>query len=183
MPKKWYVLRVQSNKEDKVKRSLEEHIKIRGLENLISRVMIPSEKVSEKKGGKKRVLERKIYPGYVLAEVEVDEKGLIPSDVWFLIRETPGAGDFIGGERMPVPMEDFEVEKILSEDVAQQAEEPKSKIEFNVGDKVRVMEGPFENFDGIVDEVTPASGRVKIILMVFGRPTSVELEYWQVESI
>ena len=140
MPKKWYVLRVQSNKEDKVKKSLEEHIKMKGLEHLISRVMIPSEKVSEKRGGKKRVSERKIYPGYVMAEVDVDEKGQIPSEVWFLIRETPGAGDFIGGDRMPVPMADYEVEKLLSEAIAQKEEAPKSKIEFNVGDKVRVKE-------------------------------------------
>lgn len=182
MPKKWYVLRVQSNKEDKVRRSLEEHIKTRGLEHLISKVLVPSEKVSEIKGGKKRVSERKIFPGYVMAEVEVDEKGQIPSDVWFLIRETPGAGDFIGGDRMPVPMANYEVEKILSE-AAVKEEAPKSKIEFNEGDKVRVKEGPFENFDGVVEEVFPASGRVKIILTVFGRPTPVELEYWQVESI
>lgn len=183
MTKKWYVLRVQSNKEDKVRRSLEEHIRMRGLEHLIPRVMVPSEKVSEIKGGKKRVLERKIYPGYVMAEVEVDEKGQIPSDVWFLIRETPGAGDFIGSDQMPVPMMNYEVDKILSEAVTKEEEAPKSKIEFSVGDKVRVKDGPFENFDGIVEEVFPASGRVKILLTVFGRPTPVELEYWQVESI
>jgi transcriptional antiterminator NusG len=182
MSKKWYVLRVQSNREDKVRRSLEDHVKLKGLEHLISRVVVPSEKVSVIKGGKKRITERKIYPGYVMAEVEVDENGQIPSDVWFLIRETPGAGDFIGSEQMPVPMAEYEVEKILSEAVVKE-EVPKSRIEFNEGDKVRVKEGPFENFDGIIEEVFPASGRVKIILMVFGRPTPVELEYWQVESI
>lgn len=183
MPKKWYVLRVQSNKEDKVKRSLEAHIKMKGLEHLISRVVVPSEKVSMIKGGKKRISEKKIYPGYVMAEVEVDDNGQIPSDVWFLIRETPSAGDLIGGDdRMPVPMANYEVEKILSEAVVKE-EAPKSKIEFSEGDKVRVKEGPFENFDGIIEEVFPASGRVKIILTVFGRPTPVELEYWQVESI
>ncbi|MGR3311468.1 MAG: transcription termination/antitermination protein NusG [Candidatus Brocadiales bacterium] len=182
MSKNWYVLRVQSNKEAKVKKSLEEHIKMRGIEHLISRVVVPSEKVSVIKGGKKRISERKIYPGYVMAEVEVDDKGQIPSDVRFLIREISGAGDFIGGERVPVPMAEYEVEKILSEAVVKE-EVPKSKIEFSEGDKVSVKEGPFENFDGIIEEVFPASGRVKIILTVFGRPTPVELEYWQVESI
>ncbi|MEK6738324.1 MAG: transcription termination/antitermination NusG family protein [Planctomycetota bacterium] len=96
MPREWFVIRVQSNKEDKVKKGLVELIKIRGLENLVPNVLVPTEKVSEIKGGKKRVIERKVYPGYIMAEIEVDEQGQIPKDVWFLIRETPGAGDFIG---------------------------------------------------------------------------------------
>ncbi|GAB62792.1 MAG: transcription termination/antitermination factor NusG [Candidatus Jettenia sp.] len=182
MPKEWFVLRVQSNKEDKVRSSLVERIKIRGLENLISKVLLPSEKVSEIKGGKKKVTERKIYPGYLMAEVEVDEKGQIPKEVWFLIRETPGAGDFIGGQNKPVPMTGYEVEKLLS-DVEHKEEKPRAKIEFHEGEKVRVKEGPFENYDGIVEEVLPASGRVKVMLTVFGRATPVELEYWQVEAI
>src|SRR5574337_112750 len=103
MPKEWFVLRVQSNQEDKVRDSLIELIKTRGLEGLISNVLVPSEKVSEIKGGKKKITERKIYPGYIMAEVEVDEHGQIPKEVWFLIRETPGAGDFIGGQNKPVP--------------------------------------------------------------------------------
>ncbi|MCE7882113.1 MAG: transcription termination/antitermination factor NusG [Candidatus Jettenia sp. AMX1] len=167
MPKEWFVLRVQSNKEDKVRSSLVERIKIRGLENLISKVLLPSEKVSEIKGGKKKVTERKIYPGYLMAEVEVDEKGQIPKEVWFLIRETPGAGDFIGGQNKPVPMTGYEVEKLLS-DVEHKEEKPRAKIEFHEGEKVRVKEGPFENYDGIVEEVLPASGRVKVMLTVFG---------------
>ena len=182
MPKVWFVLRVQSNKEDKVKEGLLERIRARGLDNLISRVLVPSEKVSEIKGGKKRVIERKIYPGYIMAEVEVDEHGQIPKEVWFLIRETPGAGDFIGGQNKPVPMASYEVEKLLA-DVEHREEKPRAKIEFNEGDKVRVKEGPFENYDGSVEEVLPASGRVKVMLTVFGRATPVELEYWQVEAI
>ncbi|HLA37033.1 MAG TPA: transcription termination/antitermination NusG family protein, partial [Candidatus Brocadiales bacterium] len=97
--KKWFVLRVQSNKEDKVRKALEECIKVRGLENKVSKVLVPTERVSEIKGGKKRITERKVFPGYIMAEVEVDEQGNMPSDVWFLIRETPGSGDFLGGER------------------------------------------------------------------------------------
>ena len=182
MPKVWFVLRVQSNREDKVKGSLLERIRARGLESLISRVLVPSEKVSEIKGGKKRVIERKIYPGYIMAEVEVDERGQIPKEVWFLIRETPGAGDFIGGQNKPVPMASYEVEKLLA-DVEHREEKPRAKIEFREGDKVRVKEGPFENYDGNVEEVLPASGRVKVMLTVFGRATPVELEYWQVEAI
>jgi transcriptional antiterminator NusG len=182
MPKEWFVLRVQSNKEDKVRNGILELAKARGLENLISKVLVPSERVSEIKGGKKKITERKIYPGYVMAEVEVDEHGQIPKEVWFLIRETPGAGDFIGGKNKPVPMANYEVEKLLS-DVEQKEEKPRAKIEFHEGEKVRVKEGPFENYDGIVEEVLPASGRIKVMLTVFGRATPVELEYWQVEPI
>lgn len=182
MPKEWFVLRVQSNKEDKVKAGLLELIKARGLETLVSNVLVPTEKVSEIKGGKKKITERKIYPGYIMAEVEVDDHGQIPKEVWFLIRETSGAGDFIGGQNKPVPMARYEVEKLLS-DVAHKEEKPRAKIEFREGEKVRVKEGPFENYDGIVEEVLPASGRVKVMLTVFGRATPVELEYWQVEAI
>lgn len=182
MSRQWFVLRVQSNKEDKVRDSLAELIKARGLEKLITNVLVPSEKVSEVKGGKKKITERKIYPGYIMAEVEVDDHGQIPKEVWFLIRETPGAGDFIGGQNKPVPMASYEVEKLLSE-VEHKEEKPRAKIEFREGEKVRVKEGPFENYDGIVEEVLPASGRVKVMLTVFGRATPVELEYWQVEAI
>lgn len=182
MPREWFVLRVQSNREDKVKKGLVELVKIRGLENLVSNVLVPTENVSEIKGGKKRVIERKIYPGYIMAEVEVDDQGQIPKEVWFLIRETPGAGDFIGGRNKPVPMSKNEVDKLLSE-MAQKEEKPRAKIEFHEGENVRVKEGPFENYDGIIEEVLPASGRIKVMLTVFGRATPVELEYWQVETV
>ncbi|MBM4054095.1 MAG: transcription termination/antitermination factor NusG [Planctomycetes bacterium] len=182
MSREWFVLRVQSNKEDKVRDSLVERIRAQGLENLITNVLVPSEKISEIKGGKKRVSERKIYPGYIMVEIEVDEKGQIPKEVWFMIRETSGTGDFIGEQNKPVPMTRYEVEKLLS-DLEHKEEKPRAKIEFNEGEKVRIKEGPFENYDGIVEEVLPASGRVKVMLTVFGRATPVELEYWQVESI
>ncbi|WP_347272818.1 transcription termination/antitermination protein NusG [Candidatus Kuenenia sp.] len=182
MPKEWFVLRVQSNREDKVRDNLVERIRAQGLENLITNILVPSEKISEVKGGKKRVSDRKIYPGYIMVEIEVDEKGQIPKEVWFMIRETSGTGEFIGGQSKPVPMTKYEVEKLLS-DLEQKEERPRAKIEFNEGEKVRIKEGPFENYDGIVEEVLPASGRVKVMLTVFGRATPVELEYWQVESI
>lgn len=181
--KKWFVLRVQSNKEDKVRKALEECIKARGLENKVSKVLVPTEKVSEIKGGKKRISERKVFPGYIMAEVEVDEQGNMPSDVWFLIRETPGSGDFLGGERTkPVPMATYEVEKMLSE-VEKGEDRPKAKIHFKEGERVRVKEGPFENFEGVVEEIMEGTGRVRIIITIFGRATPVELEYWQVETV
>ncbi len=182
MEKKWFVLRVQSNKEDKVRKDLDRRIKTQGIEGLIPKILVPSEKVSEIKGGKKKVADRKIYPGYVMAEIEVDENGQIPDEVWFMIRETPGAGEFVGGNRKPVAMTDHEVEKILKE-VEHGEEKPKAKIAFQKGNRVRVKEGPFENYDGVVEEVLPASGCVKLMLTIFGRSTSVELEYWQIEPI
>ncbi len=181
--KKWFVLRVQSNKEDRVRKTLEECIKAKGLENLVPRVLVPTEKVSEIRGGKKRVVERKVYPGYVMAEVEVDEQGNMPPEVLYLIRETPGAGDFLGGERTrPMPMASYEVEKVLVE-VGKGEERPKAKIHFKEGDKVRIKEGPFENFEGAVEEIMEGTGRVRIIITIFGRSTPVELEYWQVETV
>lgn len=182
MGKKWFVLRVQSNREDRVKDDLEKRIKIQGLDGLIPKILVLSEKVSEIKGGKKRVAERKMYPGYIMAEIEVDEKGEIPDKVWYLIREAPGTGDFVGGERKPIAMKDSEVEGLLKE-VERAEEKPKAKIEFHRGDRVRVKEGPFENFEGEVEEVLPASGCLKLMLTIFGRPTPVELEYWQVELV
>ncbi|MFQ5965836.1 MAG: transcription termination/antitermination protein NusG [Candidatus Scalinduaceae bacterium] len=182
MGKKWFVLRVQSNKEDRVKKDLERRIKIKGIEELIPKILVPYEKVSEIKGGKKRIAERKIYPGYIMAEIETSDSGQIPEEVWFIVRETPGAGEFVGGNRRPVAMTNQEVEKILKE--AERGEEkPKTKIEFQKGSRVRVKEGPFENYDGVVEEVLPASGCVKLMLTIFGRSTSVELEYWQIEMI
>ena len=182
MAKKWFVLRVQSNKEDKVKGDLEKRVKIQGIESLVSQILVPSEKVSEIKGGKKKVVERKIYPGYIMAEIEVGEKGEIPEEVWYMIRDVPGAGDFVGGDSKPIAMENSEVEKLLKE--AEQGEDkPKAEIDFNNGDRVRVKEGPFENFEGVVEEVLPASGCLKLMLTIFGRPTPVELEYWQVEAL
>ncbi len=176
MAKKWYVVRVQSGREDTVRENLERRVKSAGLDGVISRVLVPTEKVSEIKGGRRRVSQKKIYPGYIMLEMDYNE------DAWFLVRETPGIGDFIGSHGEPVPMADHEVDKIIVE-VEKQEEKPKLKIDFKKGDSVKIKEGPFENFDGVVDEVIPAKGMVKVIVTIFGRPTPVELEYWQVEAI
>ena len=181
MSKDWFVLRVQSNREDKVKEALEERIASEGMESVISNVLVPVEKVSEVKGGLKKITERKIYPGYLMAEIEVGEGGEIPKEVWYLLRETPGAGDFVGGKHKPVPMASHEAERIVAD--MEGTEVLKTNIDFRKGDKIRIKEGPFENYDGIVEEVLSDSGRVKIILNIFGRATPVELEYWQVEIV
>ena len=172
----WYVIRVQSGREEKVRRGLEKRIKSAGAEGVLNRVVVPTETVSEIKGGKKRVTKKKIFPGYIMVEMEPTDEAL------YLIRETPGVGDFVGAHMKPTPMEPHEVARLLG-DMERQAETPKLKINFQKGESVKIKEGPFENFDGIVDEVYPEKGLVRVIVTIFSRPTPVELEYWQVEPI
>ena len=176
MALQWYVLRVASGQEDRVRRGLEARVKAKGVEEQVPRILVPTETVTEMKGGRKRTVKRKIYPGYVIVEMELDD----PS--WFLIRETPGVGDFIGSHGKPEPMSQEEVDKLLGQ-VQRDEEKPKLKIEFSRGDAVKIKDGPFENYDGVIDEVDTKKGAVKVIITVFNRPTSVELGYWQVEAI
>jgi transcriptional antiterminator NusG len=176
MAKEWYVIRVQSGREEKVRKGLEKRISAAGAEDVVSRVVVPTETVSEIKGGKKRVSKKKIFPGYVMVEMEATDEAL------YLIRETPGVGDFVGSHMKPTPMEPHEVARLLG-DMERQAETPKLKINFQKGESVKIKEGPFENFDGIVDDVNPEKGLVRVVVTIFSRPTPVELEYWQVEPI
>ena len=182
MAKKWFVVRVQSGREDWARKGLLRRAAAAGMEESVGEVLVPSERISEIRGGEKRVRERKIYPGYMMLEVETDEDGRIPEDLWFLIRETPGIGDFVGTGSAPTAMSDRDVEKMLG-DAEQREEAPQVRIGFREGETVRIKDGPFENFDGIVEEVSAAKGLVKVMVTIFGRPTPVELEYWQVESI
>ncbi len=182
MAKNWFVLRVQSGREDSVKESLTKRVQARKLDDLVGRVIVPTEKVSEIKGGKRRIAERKIYPGYIMVELEMEESGRIPEKAWFTIKETPGIGDFVGSRTKPIPMREHEVARML-EALEEKEEAPKIKIGFRNGDSVRIKEGPFENFDGYVEEINPAKGLVKVVVTIFGRATPIELEYWQVEAI
>ncbi|MEZ5991119.1 MAG: transcription termination/antitermination protein NusG [Planctomycetota bacterium] len=188
----WYVLRVQSSREEKIKENLEKRVKARGLEHLFDRMVIPTETVQEIKGGKKRERKRKVYPGYLYLEVETDENNgesaeqrwKINGDAYHLIRETPGVGDFVGDRNQPVPMSDDDVTKILRiSEPAEEGDEPVVKIEFAKGDAVKIKDGPFDGFEGNVEEVDPEKGRVQVIVTIFGRATPVELEYWQVEKV
>ena len=172
----WYVLRVQSGREDRVAGNLRKRIAAAGLEETIPQVLVPTETVSEIKNGKKRTRKRKLYPGYIVCEMDITD------DAWFLIRETSGIGDFVGAHGRPAPMSPKEVEGLLGT-MEESEEKPKIQIQFQKGESVKVKEGPFESFDGIVDEVDAEKGMVKVIVTIFGRPTPVELEYWQVEAI
>ncbi len=178
MATEWYVLRVASGREETVKEGLIKKIQIAGLEELIPTVLVPTERVSEIKGGKKRFRERKLYPGYIIVEMELSD------DVWYLIKDTPGIGDFVGSYQNPQPLSPTEVEKILSTMKGpEEGDQVEVKIDLVAGDGVKIKEGPFENFDGTVDEVFPAKGQVRVIVTIFGRPTPCDLEYWQVEKI
>lgn len=173
----WYILKVQSNREDSIRDSLQRRVKVAGLDRFFGEIIVPIEMVSEFKGGKKRVVKRKLYPGYLVAHMEINE------DTWFLVRETPGIGDFTGSAGKPTPMLPHEVAKIVAKQEEKADEAPKLKINFNVGDRVKINEGTFENFEGEVDGIEEASGRVTVMINIFGRSTPVELEYWQIESI
>ena len=176
MAKQWYVLRVQAGREDQVKENLLKRARAAGLEEKIPSILSPTERVSEIKGGQKTIVERKIYPGYLMVEIELNDETL------FLVKDTPGVGDFLGGPNNPIAMSEEEVQKITMEAQSKETA-PAPKIEFDVGDNVRIKEGPFLNFDGVVEEVYPEKGVVRVIVTIFGRATPVELEYWQVEKI
>ena len=184
MAKQWYVLRVASNKEEVVREALERKVKIEGLQEKIGRILVPTERRPSPRGrggGEKKFVERKMYPGYVFVEMELDEDGRIGEEAWFLIRETTGVGDFIGSAGKPTPMRGADVDKMLMQVEKAQEGAPVS-VDFVKGDPVKIKEGAFENFEGTVEEVLPEKGLIRVVVTIFGRPTPVELEYWQVEK-
>ncbi len=178
----WFVLRVASNKESYVRTTLLKKVQIEGLTTSVGRILVPTEKTKSLKGGKQRIVETKLYPGYVFVEMKLEDDGRIPQDVFFLIKETTGVGDFVGTAGRPAAMQYHEVEKMLH-DAKPPEESPQVKMEFNKGDYVRIAEGPFENHEGTVDEVYPDKGIVKILVTIFGRQVPVEVEYWVISRI
>lgn len=178
----WYVLRVASNCEDRVCEALTRKVKIEHLEDRIGRILVPTQREKRMRAGVARVFDRKLYPGYVFVEMATEEDGSIPEDVWFLVRETMSVGDFIGSDGKPTPMKPHDVEKMLAV-VEKSAEQPTlaGMAGMKKGDAIKVKEGPFENFEGEIDEVFPDKGQVRVIVSIFGRATPIELEYWQIE--
>jgi transcriptional antiterminator NusG len=175
--KSWYVVKVQSGREDSIKEGLLKRVRMQGLEDYFGEIIVPSEKVSEIKGGKKKVTERKFYPGYMMVNMAITD------ETWYLVRSIPGVGDFVGGASGPTPMEQHEVDKMLGQAASKTDDQPRLKISFEKGETVKIKEGPFENFEGSVDEVLEGKGLVRVMVEIFGRPTPVELEYWQVERV
>lgn len=174
--KNWYVVHTQTGSEEKVKTALENKISSEGLADLISKVIIPTEQVSEVRSGKKKISQRKFFPGYLLVEMELNEKS------YLFVKNSPGVTGFIGLGRKPMPLPQSEVDSILKKTEETQVK-PSPKIVFEKGEQVRVTEGPFLNFNGTIEEIHPEKGKIKVSVSIFGRSTPVELEYWQVEKI
>ena len=173
----WFILKVQSNRERTIAEALERKMKIEGYERFFDQAIVPTEKVTEFKGGKKKVVERKLYPGYIVVHMHIND------DTWFAVRETSGVGDFTGAGGKPTPMLASEVARIVQTDEEETSEAPKLDIKFATGDRVKVKEGNFESFEGEVNTIDEASGRVTVMINIFGRSTPVELEYWQIEAV
>jgi transcriptional antiterminator NusG len=173
----WYILKVQSNREDSIAQALRRRVKVAGVEEYFDEIIVPVEMVTEFKGGKKKIVKRKLYPGYIVVHMAISE------ETWFLVRETPGIGDFTGSAGRPTPMLAHEVARIVPKDEDVEAEEPKLQIPVSIGERVKINEGTFENFEGEVDSIDAANGRVTVMINIFGRSTPVELEYWQVEKL
>ncbi|WP_440997124.1 transcription termination/antitermination protein NusG [Arhodomonas sp. SL1] len=176
MAKRWYVVHAYSGFENQVKKSLEERIRRAGMEEKFGDVLVPTEEVEEIKGGQKRRSERKFFPGYVLVQMELTD------DTWHLVRNVPRVMGFIGGSSdRPAPISDREAEQILNR-VKEGTEKPRPKVLFEVGEVVRVTDGPFTDFNGVVEEVNYEKSRLRVAVLIFGRSTPVELEFSQVEK-
>jgi len=178
----WFVLRVASNKESSVRETLLRKVAIEGMPDLVGRIMVPTEKIKTFKAGKQKVTETKLYPGYVFVEMRLEPDGRIPQDVFFLIKETTGVGDFVGTAGRPTPMAPHEVQKMLF-DSKKPDETPEVRFEFVKGDPVTIKEGPFENYEGTVDEVLKDKGLVRVLVTIFGRQAPIELEFWQISKV
>jgi len=180
---KWYVLRVASNKEDQVRDTLERKVKIEGLTDRVGRILVPTQKEKRMRGGQARVVEKKLYPGYVFVEMATEADGSIPENVWFVVKETMGVGDFIGSDGKPTSMKDIDVEKMLLAAAKPESPESLAGLNYRQGDRVKIKEGSFEGFEGTVDAVDEQKGMVTVLLTIFGRSTPVDVEYWQLERL
>lgn len=175
----WFVLRVASNKEDYVRETLLRKIEIEGMKHLVNRILVPTEKTRTVKGGKQKITETKLYPGYVFVEMRLEPDGRIPQDVFFLIKETTGVGDFVGATGRPTALANHETEKMLL-DSRRPEEMPEVKMVFVKGDHVVIKEGPFQSYEGTVDEMLPDKGLVRVLVTIFGRQAPIEIEEWQI---
>jgi len=173
---KWYIIHTYSGFERKVKESLESRVQAFGLQEKIGRVVIPTETVTQIRGGKKYTSEQMFYPGYVLVEMDLSD------DVWHVVKATPRVTGFLGGGQHPAPLSEDEVNQIVNR-VATGRDKPKLKVKFEKNESVRITEGPFANFNGMVDEVNEDRETLKVMVTIFGRSTPVELEFGQVEKV
>lgn len=174
MAKQWYVVHTFSGYEQKVKAALEERVRSMGKEQQFGEILVPVEKVMELVKGKKKTSSRKFFPGYILVQMELDD------ETWHVVKETPKVTGFVGGSTHPPPVSDEEV-KAITQQMEEGAIKPKPRVLFSVGEGVKVVDGPFVDFNGIVEEVRPEKGKLRVLISIFGRATPVELDFVQVE--
>jgi transcriptional antiterminator NusG len=172
--RKWYIVHTYSGYEERVKKALEQRVKFMDAADKIFQVVIPTEEEIEVKGGQRRTVTKKVFPGYVLVQMKMDDKS------WNVVRNTPGITGFVGSGSKPTPLSESEVESILKQ---MKEGVPRVKIGFRKGDSVRVVDGPFTDFVGVVDEINETRGKVRVLLTLFGRETSVELDFLQVQRL
>ena len=175
-PKRWYIVHAYSNFENKVAESIRDQAKQRGLAEHIDEVLVPKEKVTEARRGRKVETERKFFPGYVLVKMDLTD------EIYHLIKNTPKVTGFLGSDKKPQPISEAEAQRILQQ-VQEGVDRPKPSITFEIGEQVRVSDGPFASFNGVVEEVDEDRSRVKVAVSIFGRATPVELEFGQVEKL
>jgi transcription termination/antitermination protein NusG len=183
MAYKWYFVRCQSGREDTVRKQLESRLKVAGLQELVPQVLVPFERVTDMKGGKRRVVSRKLYPGYLMVQADLsepEEPRIMQARV--IMRDTPGFGDFLGTRGEASPLTDQQVASILAR-MSDSEQRPQVSISLAKGDMVKIKAGAFDGFDGQIDDVNTEKGTVRVIVTIFGRPTPVELEYWEVEAV
>lgn len=173
--KNWYVVHTYSGFENKVKLNIQEQFRTNGLDDLLGDIFVPMEQVVEMKGGKKRTSSRKFFPGYILIEMDCNEQS------WYMVKNTPKVTGFLGGTN-PSALSESEIQNVVKQ-MKGEAEKPTRKVEFEKGENIRVVEGPFVNFTGVIDEVHPDRGKIKVMVSIFGRTTPVELEMLQVEKV
>lgn len=171
---RWYVVHTYSGYENKVKQNLEQRIRTFGVEDKIFSVIVPTEEEIEIRDGQRRTVQRKIFPGYILVQMILSE------ETWHVVRETPGVTGFVGPGSEPIPLPEHEVQEILKQ---MEAEAPKIRVEFTVGQAVRIIDGPFADFEGIVDEINQEKGKVRVLVSFFGRETPIELDFMQIERL
>lgn len=173
MALRWYVVHTYSGFENRVKLSLQERIEAEGMKEFFSDILIPEEDVVELKSGEKKTTKRKFFPGYILVRMEMND------NTWHIVKDTPKVTGFIGSKDKPSPIPDKDVENLRTR-IDEGTLKPKPKFKFDVGDHVRIIDGPFTNFDGLIDEVKPEKGKLRVIVSIFGRSTPVELDFIQV---
>jgi len=173
---KWYIVHVYSGFEEKVKRNLEDRIEALGQKEFFGQVLVPTEQVVELRKGQKRTSSRKFYPGYILVQMDLNK------DTWHLVNNTAKVTGFVGGEINPTPISDEEAQKIIRQ-MEEGVIRPKPRYSFEEGDEVRVVDGPFTNFQGVVEEIKEDKEKLRVLITIFGRPTPVELDFIQVNKV